>query len=136
MKYIPMLIEFTKHLLLLLLLIAAAKLFAQESSIAAHTDSYQETQTCPTDFFQVDIPEGGKLCQIFATDLPASMVFFVPQPVQSVVNFYQNNAQFKPAQESLQRFIIRSNDNNITVIVSEDGSGTQVDILVKQDPSQ
>lgn len=145
-----MLFKQTKNLLLLLVCFLSIAATAQnspldeENTMAVETSDVTEesnvtafnSQACPTEFFQVPIPVGGKLCQIFATDLPASMVLYVPQTPQSVVDFYQNNDQFQTANASKQRYLIQSKDNNITVIVSADGAGSQVDILVKQDPTQ
>lgn len=126
----------------IILLLGSASAASQEPALAmqaqteTNTNSVAESESCPSNFFQVPIPESGKLCQIFATDMPASMVFFVPQTIQSVVDFYANKAQFDAAEQSLERFLINSKDKNVTVIVSADGTGTQVDVLVKQDPSE
>lgn len=141
MKYLSMLISFTKHLFLLLILLAVARVYGQDIappiSESAHANAPSltiESEACPSDFYQVAIPAGGKLCQIFATDLPASMVFYVPENMHTVVDFYQSAGQLGAAQEVNQRFVMRSSDTHTTVIVSADGAGSQVDVLVKQHP--
>ncbi|WP_395340598.1 hypothetical protein PN836_017235 [Ningiella sp. W23] len=135
MKFIIMLIhalwEGSKHLLLLILIFAASKLMASEGDINQDATDLMHAQVCPERFFNVEIPQGGKLCQVFDTELPASMIFFVPSSPQSVIEFYQKNKQYPQQSEIKNRFILKSDDNNITIIISEDGSGSQVDVLVK-----
>lgn len=90
-----------------------------------------ETQTCPTDFYAIKLPNNGKLCQVFATELPASMIFFVPQPPSEVVAFYQQDVSaFSTKKQVKQRYVLQSSDKNTTLIISNDGKGTQVDVLV------
>lgn len=90
------------------------------------------TQSCPDQFYNVKLPTNGKFCQVFAADLPASMILFVPQDPAKVIEFYQqDSATFSASRAVKDRFIMNSNDNNATVIFSRDGQGTQVDILVK-----
>jgi hypothetical protein len=84
----------------------------------------------------VPIPESGKLCQIFAADFPASMVLHVPQAPNTIVQFYQDTQLFGEAQVIKERFMMQSEDKNTTVIVSADGEGSQVDILVKRAASE
>lgn len=87
---------------------------------------------CPETFNQVDIPVNGKLCQIFAADYPASMILFIPQSPEEVVEYYlSSSVQFAEPKTVKQRTMIKSADNNTTLIISKDGGGTQVDILVK-----
>lgn len=144
MNPIPLLFKPSKHLLILGLLLSSSVSLAQALAISENTKATEQTnktvadnsQPCPRAFFEVPIPEGGKLCQIFATDLPASMVLFVPQPLPDVIEFYQDEQQFQVAQKSEHRFIIKSNDSNATIILSADGAGTQLDVLVMQDPTQ
>ncbi len=90
------------------------------------------SQACPDAFYNVKLPNNGKLCQIFAADLPASMIFFVPQAPNEVITFYQqDSAQFSAIKQVKDRFILQSPDKNTTLIISTDRQGTQVDILVK-----
>ena len=87
---------------------------------------------CPESFNQVDIPVNGKLCQIFAADYPASMILFIPQTPEEVVAYYlSSSVEFAEPKTIKQRTMIKSADNNTTLIISKDGGGTQVDILVK-----
>ncbi|MGQ8365290.1 hypothetical protein [Glaciecola sp. 1036] len=118
--------EFGKHLLLIALIFIAAKVCAQEAKMPE-----VETAHCPSVFNAVNIPQDGKLCQVFAADYPASMIFFVPKTPEEVVSYYQQNESFKNATQVKDRFMLQSEDKNTTLIISKDGGGTQVDILVK-----
>ncbi|MBT1452496.1 hypothetical protein KJ365_16560, partial [Glaciecola sp. XM2] len=87
--------------------------------------------SCPERFNDVEIPKTGKLCQIFAADFPATMVFHVTQPPQEVVQFYQNTQAYGASTAVKKRFMLQSDDKNTTIIISADGEGSQVDVLVK-----
>jgi hypothetical protein len=90
------------------------------------------SEACPENFNQVSIPANGKMCQIFAADFPASMILFIPQTPEEVIQYYlaSSNSFVKPKRIK-QRTMLKSADNNTTLIISKDGGGTQVDILVK-----
>lgn len=105
---------------------------AQEPKAANNaTLSQIDTQTCPNNFYDVKLPSNGKLCQVFASDLPASMIFFVPQNPSEVVAFYkQDPSEFTTTKQVKQRYLLQSDDKNTTLIISNDGKGTQVDVLV------
>lgn len=91
-----------------------------------------KTQSCPDAFYQVKLPDNGKLCQVFATDLPASMIFYVPLTPSEVVDYYkQDNTVFDSSKRVKDRYLLQSSDKNTTLIISSDGKGTQVDVLVK-----
>jgi len=92
---------------------------------------YIDTQPCPANFYDVEIPQNGKICQLFASELPASIVFFVPQQPDEVLRFYtQDTSQFSTSISVQHRYVLHSHNNNSTVIISKDGEGSQVDILV------
>lgn len=94
-----------------------------------------KSEACPENFSDIKVPRDGKLCQVFATDFPASMIFFVPQTPESVVEYYQQNQQSLVSVRKVKnRTMLQSEDKSTTVIISADGKGTQVDILVTQAP--
>lgn len=91
-----------------------------------------ETHTCPKQFYQVQLPSDGKLCQVFAAELPASMIFFVPKSPSEVIRFYSQDPEaFAITKQVKDRYMLQTSDKNTTLIISSDGKGTQVDILVK-----
>ena len=101
----------------------------QNDSLSSSIDA----EACPESFYHINLPTGGKLCQVFAADFPASMIFFVPLPPQNVVEFYQNQGElFSSSKQVKDRFMMQSEDKNTTLIISTDGDGAQVDVLVKK----
>ncbi len=87
---------------------------------------------CPTKFYNISIPNNGKYCQSFAAELPATMIFFMPIPPTEAVNYYlSNNGELAVTQQVKNRIMLKSADNTKTVVVSPDGVGSQIDILVK-----
>jgi hypothetical protein len=101
-------------------------------NIGANVNVSVRSEACPENFNQVSIPANGKMCQIFAADFPASMILFIPQTPEEVIQYYlaSSNSFVKPKRIK-QRTMLKSADNNTTLIISKDGGGTQVDILVK-----
>lgn len=90
-----------------------------------------KTENCPREFYNVSLPTNGKLCQVFANELPASMVFFVPQAPAEVVEYYQTpDNQFSKVKEIKQRFVLQNQNDTVRLIVSKDGQGSQVDVLI------
>jgi hypothetical protein len=76
------------------------------------------------------------LCQIFAADFPASMILFIPQTPEEVIQYYlASSDSFVEPKKIKKRTMLKSTDNNTTLIISKDGDGTQVDILVKSPAS-
>ena len=91
-----------------------------------------QTQACPDDFFQLPLFPQANLCQIFAEELPASMTYHAKATPQSTKDFYQQ--QFGQAdKESLLkgRIVLEYSNSEKIVIISQDGAGSQVDMLVK-----
>lgn len=87
---------------------------------------------CPSEFNQIKIPLDGKLCQIFAADYPASMVMFIPKsPDVVIARYLAEHLELNETKRANSRVLLQSKDKNTTVIVSADGQGSQVDILVK-----
>lgn len=90
-----------------------------------------ETQNCPIQFYQVNLPQNGKLCQVFAAELPASMVFFVPQTPNEVLKYYRSfENTWADTKQVKQRYVLVSVDSKSRLIISADGAGTQVDVLI------
>lgn len=107
------------------------------ASTAVANNNDIQTQECPKSFYTVKLPNNGKLCQVFATELPASMIFFVPQAPSEVLKFFkQGSSEFSTTTQLKQRYMLKSNDKTTTLIISADGKGTQVDVLVIGDLSQ
>jgi hypothetical protein len=101
-------------------------------NVGANVNVAIRSEGCPENFNKVSIPANGKLCQIFAADFPASMILFIPQTPEEVVQYYlASSDSFVEPKKIKKRTMLKSTDNNTTLIISKDGGGTQVDILVK-----
>jgi hypothetical protein len=106
--------------------------FKVADNVGANVNVSVSSEACPENFNQVSIPANGKMCQIFAADFPASMILFIPQTPEEVVQYYlASSNNFVKPKKIKQRTMLKSADNNTTLIISKDGGGTQVDILVK-----
>ena len=93
-----------------------------------------ETAKCPAQFYQLPLYPEARLCMIFDDSLPASLTYHANATTGETQAFYQqhfgSNASWT---EQKGRIKVVSADNNQTIIISVDGAGTQVDILVKGD---
>lgn len=126
----------SKTLALFALSLASISMLASANSAEPNSINDIDTQNCPNVFYQVDLPEDGKLCQVFAADFPASMIFFVPQAPADVLAYYQAKEKlFSVTKQIKDRVMLQSADKNTTLIISSDGNGTQVDVLVKSEQS-
>lgn len=95
-----------------------------------------QTVPCPTDFHSISIPDDARQCQLFDTELPATMVYFTTQDKASVMAYYQ--AAIDGLQERStfnERTLLSAMGESIRIVVSPDGNGTQVDILVNSPAS-
>lgn len=87
---------------------------------------------CPSEFFGIPLSTEGRVCHIFAPDLPASMSYFIAKQPQVVKAFYLE--QYGKPDEILHvkgRFLLEYAKGQRMVIISADGEGSQVDILIK-----
>ena len=95
--------------------------------------SLHPTSMCPTNFYDVPLYPDARLCQVFADELPASMTYHADASMGEAQAFYQQHFGEKvTVEEQKGRIVISSGSNNLTIIVSQDGGGSQVDVLVKQ----
>lgn len=90
-------------------------------------------QPCPDAFQQIPLLTGANSCHIFDDSLPASLSYYINQTPQQVLDHYLQtleNVQFR--QQPGQRFVLIFQQNKQRLIISPDGPGSQVDILVQQ----
>lgn len=115
-------------------LILGVSICALLQSAAAEdaSDDALAHQACPQAFHSVPIFPQSSLCLSFDDDLPASMTYHARADMQAVENFYTE--QLGDANDSQQvkgRRLLTYADGMHTIVISDDGSGSQVDILVK-----
>jgi hypothetical protein len=107
---------------------------AQESKPEPEPMSISETRspTCPADFYTLPLYPNAKFCQLFAQELPASMSYFAISDPQSAKDFYINQLGQAEDEKMLKgRIVLQYSNGQKVVVISKDGQGSQIDILVK-----
>ncbi len=95
------------------------------------TDSYT-TQACPASFYSVPLQADAKFCQIFAESMPASISYFAPSTQQQARAFFIAQLGEADSEQSLHgRIVLQYAGGQTVLVISEDGQGTQIDMLIK-----
>lgn len=111
---------------------AAATVLVAFSSFAQEIEMTNDVEQCPTDFYQLPIFPGAKLCQIFADGMPASMTYHASADQQTTQMFYQEKLGEADNIILLKgRILMEYADSKQIIVISKDGNGSQVDVLVK-----
>jgi hypothetical protein len=97
---------------------------------AAAFASGPDVSDCPTAFHGVSVHTGAKLCQIFDSGSPSSLVYHVPETPQQAISFFLDDTRLTVHSNVRNRTLLMSGDKNHRVIVSPDGKGSQIDILI------
>jgi len=96
--------------------------------------SVSETRsaTCPADFYTLPLYPNAKFCQLFAEELPASMSYFAISDQQTAKAFYLEKLGQAEDEKMLKgRIVLQYSNGQKVVVISKDGQGSQIDILVK-----
>jgi hypothetical protein len=119
-------------------LLSALGLSMMTLSMSAQATSAPESQpkitSCPKSFYAVKIHEEARQCQRFDANMPASMVYFVNDSTDALVAFYlalMPNLHLKGEHNA--RILLSNDAGDVRVVVSPDGEGAQIDILVVTD---
>ena len=89
-------------------------------------------QSCPNDFFQLPLYPQARMCQIFADELPASLVYHSNADKETTKAYYVQSLGQAESENTLKgRIVLQYNNGDHIIIISEDGNGSQVDILIK-----
>lgn len=87
---------------------------------------------CPKSFYQLPLTEQASLCNIYNDALPASLSFHVKQSPAEVQAYYLQQLGAATSQSKVKgRVVLEYGAGQQTLIISRDGSGSQVDMLVK-----
>lgn len=92
--------------------------------------SAPELSPCPSQFHSITLHTNAKLCQIFDSSTPASMIYHVNNTPRDVVAFFLADRRLVKNASLHNRVLLMSADKSYRVIVSPDGAGSQVDILI------
>jgi hypothetical protein len=115
---------------LILSLIGMASVMLHAGTSAA--TSVASSQTCPSEFFTLPLYPTASLCQLFDQQLPASLIYHANSDQEATRAFYQDALGDPQTQKSAKgRIVMQYQDGQHIIIISPDGQGTQVDILVK-----
>lgn len=105
-----------------------ADIFADEHS----AESVVTTQNCPEAFYDLPLYPNAKFCQLFAEKTPASMSYFAISDQQTAKEFYLEKLGQAEDEKMLKgRIVLQYNQGQKVLIISKDGDGSQIDILVK-----
>jgi hypothetical protein len=106
------------------------------SSLLSHQAYAQSTKAstpCPESFHQLPVYPNAKLCQMFDDTFPATLTYHAAVDIDTAASFYikalgktNKNIQVKG------RRVLHFNSDNPIIIISKDGQGSQVDVLMKQ----
>jgi hypothetical protein len=87
---------------------------------------------CPEEFYSLPLYPNAKFCQLFDEELPASMTYFAMSDQQTAKNFYVKQLGQAEDEKMLKgRIVLQYEQGEKVVVISKDGAGSQVDILVK-----
>ena len=126
MKFTP-----RKLILVTSLMVMASSLVATDSMATTAPESQPQISSCPTEFFAVKIHGDARQCQPFDTEMPASMVYFIGDTPDAIVAYYLAlMPDLSLKGEHNERVLLVNDAQNVRVVVSPDGDGAQVDILV------
>jgi len=107
---------------------------AQISEQVPDPMSISETRgpTCPADFYTLPLYPNAKFCQLFAEELPASMSYFAISDQESAKAFYLEQLGQADDEKMLKgRIVLQYGNGQKVVVISKDGQGSQIDILIK-----
>lgn len=96
------------------------------------TETNISVQACPQDFYTVPLYPNAKFCQLFAEELPASMSYFALSDQQTAKAFYLEQLGQAEDEKMLKgRIVLQYSNGQKVLIISKDGQGSQIDILIK-----
>lgn len=104
-------------------------IFGLLSGSTVHAEG-PEVSTCPNEFHSLAVHDEAKLCQIFDSTNPSSMVYHVKEAPDDAIAFFLQNQNLSMASSENNRTLIMNDSKTHRVIVSPDGNGSQIDILI------
>ena len=112
----------------LLAMTSSGLLQAEELQIETNVS----VQDCPEYFYSLPLYPNAKFCQLFAEELPASMSYFAISDQQTAKAFYlEKLGQAEDDKMFNGRIVLQYANGQKVLVISKDGQGSQIDILVK-----
>jgi hypothetical protein len=119
-------------LLMLLVILSSGQLQAQETQTNVVDKSNMRVQDCPESFYSLPLYPNAKFCQLFAEKLPASMSYFAISDQQTTKAFYIEKLGPAEDEKTLHgRIVLQYSNAQKVLVISKDGQGSQIDILIK-----
>lgn len=110
-------------------ILATAALLAATTLVAKPSHAAPVITKCPEQFHTVALPADARQCQQFDAGMPASMVYFVAKPATDIIQYYAESfPQLKVNAPVNERTLLSAGE--MRIVVSPDGNGSQVDILI------
>jgi hypothetical protein len=114
----------------LLLVASGSMAFAAEEE--GQVDTLISLGSCPTDFISMPIYPEARFCQVFSNVPPASLSYHADTDIDHVRAFYLQLMGEAQSEDMLAgRVLLQYQNGTQIIVISHDGEGTQVDILVK-----
>jgi hypothetical protein len=111
-----------------LLVFTSSGLLRSQEQIASQIS----VKGCPKYFYTLPLYPNAKFCQLFAEQLPASMSYFAISDQQTTKQFYLDQLGQPEDEKMLKgRIVLQYNHGQKVVVISKDGQGSQIDILIK-----
>ena len=116
-----------------MLLAMSSNGFLQAQEIQTQTGKIGiRVQSCPEEFYTLPVYPDAKFCQLFAEELPASMSYFAVSDQQTAKAFYVEQLGQAEDEKMLHgRIVLQDSNGQKVVVISKDGQGSQIDILIK-----
>jgi hypothetical protein len=95
------------------------------------TESVNQQSDCPSHFYGIPLTESKKQCQQFAEQLPATLTYHSPHKPEKIDAWYQQQLGKPESKKQVKgRLLLEYRTGNQILIFSEDGNGTQIDMLI------
>lgn len=112
-------------------LLSVATIVGFSTLSVAHATQGPALSDCPSAFYSVPLTEQAKQCQLFEDDFPASMIYHDKRAPESLIAYYQaTQPEFEIHSAFNERTLLIDESQNLRVVISPDGQGSQIDILV------
>ena len=106
--------------------------FSVMALIGFSSAAYSTPMSCPTQFHQLPLTPSAGFCQAFDQEFPVSLSYFSALNQEAVRAFYVQELGL-PKSDSITkgRYLLNYHDRQLTIVISADGQGSQIDILLK-----
>jgi hypothetical protein len=106
--------------------------FASEPEEDGEGDKLLSLGPCPAEFMSMPLYPMARFCQVFADTPPASLSYHADTDIDHARAFYLELLGEAESEDMLAgRVLLQYQNGNKIIVISRDGQGAQVDILIK-----